>query len=315
MIGKIDTEQVIKAYESGLTIREIANNLGISYELVRKKLKSAKVKWNRNYVSDLTSDQVENILHRFDTGESIKKIASWYELSPPAISRLLKAYNREIIPLNRKYDILRATPLNSVQRQILVGHLLGDGHVYADTFKGHNKISISHCKKQEQYFHWKIAMFDPFVNCYRENIDKNGNIQLNATSICHQDIDYFRNIFYTKDRIKIVPKNIDMFLTPLSLAVWIQDDGNLNNGVNMRIATMNFTQHENYILQDYLKQIFDLRSKVMGFKYKGKQYWQLTMNKENTQKLSDIIREHVVESMKYKIMSKSSTTTCRTSKE
>lgn len=308
MIGK--SEEIIAAYESGLTIREIANNLGASYESIRKVLKAAKIKWHRNYVSDLAPDQVTDIIKKFDKGETINKIAQWYELSPPAISRLLRANNRTPIAIFRKYDILRATPLNSIQRQVLVGHLLGDGHVYSDTEKGHNKISISQCKKQEQYFHWKVAMFDPFVNTYRENVGKDGNIQLNATSICHQDVDYFRNIFYTKDRIKIVPKNLDMFLTPLALAVWIQDDGNLNAGVNMRIASMNFTENENYILRDYLNQVFDLRAKVMGFKYKGKQYWQLTLNKENTQKLSDLIRDHIVECMEYKIMPKSSTTTC-----
>lgn len=309
MIGK--TEEIVIAYESGLTIHEIAKNLEASYESIRKILKGAKVKWHRNYISDLAQDQVNTILKKFDDGESIKKIADWYELSPPAISRLLKANNRTTIELSRKYNILRATPLNSVQRQVLVGHLLGDGHVYSDTKKGHNKISISHCKAQEQYFHWKIAMFDPFVNCYRESVDKDGNIQLNATSICHQDIDYFRTIFYNKERIKIVPKNLDIFMTPLTLAVWIQDDGNLNAGVNMRIATMNFTEYENYMLRDYLNQVFDLRSKVMGFRYKGKQYWQLTLNKENTQKLSDLIREHIVECMKYKIMPLESSTTTR----
>ena len=77
----------------------------------------------------------------------------------------------------------------------------------------------------------------------------------------------------------------------------------------MRISSMNFTEQENYKLQDYLKRCFDLRSKVMGYKYKGVQYWMLTLNKENTQKLSDIIRPYVVDCMKYKLMPESSTTT------
>lgn len=310
MKEKLDLVQIVSAYEAGLTIREIAINLNTSYETTRQILKQAKVKWRKTYLSDFTSAQIQDIIERFDNNESIKSIAKWYEISSPAISKLLKANNREPIFIGRKYDILRTVPLNSIQRQILTGHLLGDGHCYSDNPKGNCKILISQCKAQEQYFHWKVAMFDPFVNSYRENVDKkSGKIQLNATSICHPDINYFREMFYNKDRIKIIPNNLDIFLTPLALAVWIQDNGNLNQSVNMRIATMSFTEHENYMLQDYLRRCFDLRSKVMGFKYKSKQYWQLTLNKENTQKLSNLIREHVIECMKYKIMPDSSTTT------
>lgn len=308
MDQKLDTKQIVIAYEGGLTIREIAKNCNSNYETIRKILKTAKVKWNRNYLSDLTSEQIKKILQEFDSGKTVKEIATWYEFSPPAISRLLKANNRTPVDISRKYDILRQTPLNSFQKQILVGHLLGDGHVYAEG-NGDNKVSISHCKAQEQYFHWKITMFDPFVNTFRENIDKDGNIQLNATTIVHKDVNFFRKIFYNEQRIKVLPDNLDIFLTPLALAVWIQDDGSLNSGVNMRISSMNFTEQENYKLQDYLKRCFDLRSKVMGYKYKGVQYWMLTLNKENTQKLSDIIRPYVVDCMKYKLMPESSTTT------
>jgi hypothetical protein len=73
---------------------------------------------------------------------------------------------------------------------------------------------------------------------------------------------------------------------------------------------MSFTYEENIILQNMLLSVFNIKSKVMGFKYKEKQYWQITLNKKNTQKLSDLIREYVIESMIYKIMPCSSTTGC-----
>ena len=49
-----------------------------------------------------------------------------------------------------------------------------------------------------------------------------------------------------------IPKNLDMYFTPLALAVWIQDDGNLNEGVNMRICSMGFTKKDNEDLVDDL---------------------------------------------------------------
>lgn len=301
-------ETFIKQYEAGLTIRQIAEHNDMSYESVRKILKD-KVKWKRNYVSDFADNQIKKALLMFDSGKSVKEIAKWFEISPPAVGRLLKSNNRNPDYSGRRYEILRATPISFIQKQFIVGHLLGDGCLYRDGKNSLYKISISQKKAHEQYFHWKIAMLDPFVNTWRENKDKRKNsVMLNATSICHSDLKFFAESFYTKDRVKVIPKNLDMFLTPLSLAVWIMDDGNLNSGVNMRIATMSFSYEEHLLLQNYLKGVFGLKSKIMGFKYKGKEYNQLTLNKVNTQKLSDIIRPYVVDCMKYKLMSESSTT-------
>lgn len=309
-------KDIVKLYEAGLTIKEISERVKLSYETTRQILKSQKVKWRKNYVSDFTQDQINKIIEKFDSGETIESIAKWYEISPPAISRLLKANNRQATPIKRKYDLLRQTPINSIQKQFLVGTLLGDGCLYKDNIKANYKLSFGHCIAQEQYFHWKIAMMDPFINTFRKSEDKRGNsTMLQTTTISHKDFNKFGDMFYDESRIKHVPDNLDMYFTPLTLAVWVQDDGNLKSGINMRIASMGFTKEENEKLKDYIKRCFDLDCKVMEYKYKSKLYYQLTFNKINTQKLSDIIRPHVVECMKYKIMPESSTTTCQTPKK
>jgi hypothetical protein len=302
-------KEISNFYESGLTIKEIAEKLHISYEKTRQILKNQKVKFRKKYVSDFTQDQIKDIVNKFDNGETIKNIANWYEISAPAISRILKANNREPVSSSRKYDILRETPINSIQKQIIVGTLLGDGCLHKDSPNGNFKLSFSHCKAQSPYFFWKIAMLDPFINTHREYEDKRGNsTMLQTATICHKDLNYFANMFYDSSRVKHVPKNLDIYMTPLCLAVWFQDDGNLKSGVNARLATMGFTEEENYILRDYLKRCFDINSNVMKYTYKNKEYSQININKENTQKLSDIIRPHVVECMQYKLMPQSSTT-------
>jgi len=304
----MNNKDLVTLYESGLTIKEISDRTKIGYEAVRKILKQENVKWRKNYMSDFTPDQLQSMLDKHDKGMSVKEIADWYEISSSPIVKWLKANKREVICSMRKYDILRQTPLNSIQKQILVGKLLGDGCLYKDTAKQSYKLSFGHCKKQEQYFHWNVTMWDPFINNYRENVDKRGNsIMLQTTTICHQDFNQFGKMFY-QGKIKSIPKNLDMYFTPLALAVWIQDDGNLNEGVNMRICSMGFTKKDNEDLVDYLKRCFNLDATVAPYKYKGVGYWMIALNKINTQKLSDIIRPHVVESMKYKLMPESSTT-------
>lgn len=305
----MEDKEIAQLYESGLNIRQIADKINSSYESVRKILKKQKVKWRKNYVSDFTKDQIQNIIKRYQNKESIKKIAAWYEISPPAIAKLLKANNIDVEYNGRKYDILRQTPINSIQKQLIVGTLLGDGCLTKHSKNGNFCLSISQCEKQAQFFHWKIAMMDPFINGWYRSVDKRRNsVMLQTKTITHQDLNMFGNMFYDHNRIKHVPDNLDIYLTPLALAIWIMDDGHLNAGVNMRICSLSFSKEENEKLQSYLKRCFDLNSKVMEVKKYSKSYYQLTLNKENTQKLSDIIRPHVVDCMKYKLMPESSTT-------
>lgn len=299
-----------KLYNDGYSIKEIAEITNLSYEILRKYLKN-KVKWRKNYISDLNENDVKDILKLFDDGKPIHEIAKLYNYSSPAISKLLKAHNKKIISTKRKYDLLREVPLNNFQKQIIIGSILGDGCVSKHSEKG-AYLSFSHSIKQKEYFYWKKAYLDPFIN--NDYLTKDNCIQ--CKTIVHKELNKYLNLFYTKDRIKIIPKNIDLYLSPLALAIWIMDDGNLNAGVNMRIATMSFTYEENELLKNALKSVFDLNAKVMGFKYRDKQYWQITLNKFNTAKLSNIVRPYIIESMKYKIMSpESSTTTCQTTKD
>lgn len=298
-----DLSLAIQLYKEGLTIKEIAIKTQCSYETIRKYLKG-KVQWRKRYLSDLKNDEVNDILKLFDNGLSIKNIAKLYSFSSPAISRLVRANNRVPICSSRKYNLLRAVPFNKKHKEFIVGHMLGDGCIYRDGKNSLYKMTISHSNKQEQYFHWKIAIMDPFVNCWRENTDKRKNsIMLNSTTICHQEFNKYAKLFYDDQRIKHVPPDIANYITPFGLAVWIMDDGNLNAGVNIRIATMCFTYDENIILRNMLKSVFNIRSKVMEYKYRGKLYYQITINKRNSQILSDLIREYVIESMQYKLMS------------
>lgn len=302
-MAQIDGDAVAVLYNSGLTIREIAEKCKVSYEMIRISLKKNDVKWRRNYLTDLSEQQVQSILNRFDSGETIETIAAGESFSPPAIQRLIRAHGRIAVSASKKFDILRETPLNAIQKQFLVGKVLGDGCLYREG-NGKYKLSFGHSLKQEEYFHWCCMMMDPFINNFRTNVDKRGNsTMLQTASICHQDFKYFANMFYNEDRIKHIPlKGLDIFLTPLALAVWIQDDGNLNAGCNMRICSQGFTEEEQYLLRDYLKQCFDIRSKVLGYRMKGKEYFNLTLNKENTQKLSDTVRPFTHSSMLYKLM-------------
>jgi hypothetical protein len=247
--------------------------------------------------------QIGDVLRSFDNNMSIINIARNLNIKIFRVNEILKNNNRKIL----KREEIKNINIEDIQKQIIVGTVLGDGCLYKT---GHNfTLSFSHCEKQKEYFYWKLEMLSPFISNFSINIDKRGNsIMHHGTTISHKDLNFFGEIFYDQNRIKHIPRDLEKYLTPIALAVWILDDGNLNEEVNMRIASMGFTKEENYMLIDYLKRCYDLDSDIRYYNRKDKIYPLIVLDKENTQKLSDIIRPYVVDSMKYKLMSESSTT-------
>lgn len=59
-----------------------------------------------------------------------------------------------------------------------------------------------------------------------------------------------------------------------------------------------FSFEENTILKNILKDKFNIETKIS----KTKSYFYLLLNKENTIKLNNIIKDHVIKCMKYKLI-------------
>jgi phage antirepressor YoqD-like protein len=296
----INEQQIIKLYKiNKLTIVEIAKQLQLKKWLVRKILIDNNVDWNRKYISDFTDDQINDIVAQHSSGIAIKNISKQYQISAPAISRILQSNNIQIINSTHKYDDLRIIAITDLQKQFIVGTILGDGCLSRDTEKSNYKLSFGHCEKHKEYFDWKMSIMIPFITHSHKSIDKRGNsIMWQAGTISHPGFNKFANDFYDNNRVKIIPTNLDQYFTPLALAVWIMDDGNLNAKVNMRIASMGFTEQDNYLLQNYLYRTFNLQVKLRI----SEGYASIWINKVNTQILSDIIRPYIVPCMSYKIM-------------
>ena len=66
-------------------------------------------------------------------------------------------------------------------------------------------------------------------------------------------LNYYKNLFYKSDGLKIVPSNIQELLTPRGLAYWILDDGSLQNK-GLYLNTYGFNN------QDVLKLKFSLEN-------------------------------------------------------
>ncbi len=194
--------------------------------------------------------------------------------------------------MDKKFKILKASPFSFTQEQIIVGSLLGKGRIINSYFEFYHP--------NQDFFQWKCSQFKGYINVTRNT----------AKTINHQQLSKFSKLFY--DNHKKIITQIDKWMTPLALAIWVSDDGKLKVD-NMRIGSIQFSEQENYKLRDLLKQCFNLNSKIMGYKMKQKEYFQIVLNKENTNKLSKIVYPYIHSSMKY-MLPESSETTCQMSK-
>lgn len=122
--------------------------------------------------------------------------------------------------------------LNQNQRGILVGLLLGDGHLETQNDGKTYRLKIEHSAVQAKYVNWLYEQFKLWVLTSPQEKTKvvNGKTTQNYwfNTISHAGFRFYAQQFYGGKK-RIVPKMIYKLLTPISLAVWFMDDGSIKS--------------------------------------------------------------------------------------
>jgi hypothetical protein len=149
--------------------------------------------------------------------------------------------------------------------------LLGDGHIQkrsltgplalarARFMYGQSSVRIQHFN----YFNHILELFKPYLSKdfklkTRSFVDKRTNnsySSVNFATLSLPCFNYYKNLFYNSDNLKIVPSNIQELLTPRGLAYWIMDDGSLQNK-GLHLNTYGFTNQEVLNLKFTLENLF-----------------------------------------------------------
>ncbi|MFH1959250.1 MAG: LAGLIDADG endonuclease [Patescibacteria group bacterium] len=157
--------------------------------------------------------------------------------------------------------------LSNLQQQVLIGTLLGDGHL--ERSGKFVRLKIDHSEKQSEYVWWKYQIFKNFVpsppryiQVFDQRYDKVYQHCRFATKSL-QILENFYNLFYLRQK-KVLPKKITQLLsTPQSLAVWYMDDGARRTDCNaLRLHTNSFTMPEQKVLQEVLLKNFKIKTKI-----------------------------------------------------
>lgn len=165
-----------------------------------------------------------------------------------------KKLQKKWIPLKQR---LR---LNSKQKSVLIGSLLGDGTLRLGERAINVNLKMEHGLQQKEYLWWKYQIFKNWVFTepklsfrYKENGDKYLKSWWFRT-VRHPILTKYWKEFYQKGK-KVVPDLIKEYLNPLTLAVWIMDDGSYNKKT-VDISTYSFSFKDIKRLQEALKENF-----------------------------------------------------------
>ena len=191
--------------------------------------------------------------------------------------------------------------------QVVFGMLLGDSSIYYDKRSGSNNICIqtSQGEKQLDYLKMKQSLFgEQFFKIYKCKSGYCDNVVYKGCLSTDYNISkaVLENCFINNKKT-ITPAMLK-YITPLSLAIWYMDDGNLKHkydscSPSIIISTCGFSKNENELLIDMLRNNFGIECNLRREKNK---YWSIYITTEGTKKFLKLITQYIPPCMRYKTL-------------
>ena len=184
--------------------------------------------------------------------------------------------------------------LTQFQKSVIIGSLLGDGHLR--TFPGRKNalLEINHSFKQKDYVDWRYGVLENVSASPPKARKGNGKrIAYRFHSKQLPELSEFYRLFYGSGR-KAIPDGLTF--DPITLAVWYIDDGSKCSEENYYLNT------QQYSFEDQQKLIRMLRCLRLETRLnRDKIYWRLRFIVSSLPRLKELIQPHLIPSMYYKL--------------
>lgn len=288
---KINYKQIEINYKKGFSDRKNAINVGCSKATVRNWRLKNNLDSNFLPTKEKALDK-EKFLKLYNEGLTDLKIAIILNRSEKTVNSLR---NRLKLKSNRSHDI----EITKEIEEILVGTLLGDSYIRCIANSKEKKLSITgqlifgHSTKQLEFVFWKwknlISLFNKKPKYIRQKRKDKINYSFYCYSVSSISLKKYHKIFY-KNWVKIIPKNINEYLTPLGLAVLFMDDGYKGP----YICLNNF---DDISLQNFQKALYK-NWKIDSSITKRKEIY---ISAKSRKIFEDLIKPYIIPTMTYKL--------------
>lgn len=194
----------------------------------------------------------------------------------------------------RKGILKQELVLSEFQKQVLTGYLLGDGHIETWNNSQVARLKVEQGLVQKDFVDWLFDVFGEFVKTPPRLKEK--SVYFNTLSSSQFYV--FHRIFYLNGK-KIIPNDLNLLLTPISLAIWFMGDGSVkSNETNGRIInTHAFSEAEVNKICLLLKEKFSLQASIR----RQKDGLQIYISAKSAIIFKDLIAKHLLPSFYYKL--------------
>lgn len=192
--------------------------------------------------------------------------------------------------------------LSKLQREILVGILLGDATLETQGNGRTSRLKVEQGLKHKPYVEHLYNVFREWVLTpprIRKIEIRNKTYQNVAFStVSHPAFRFYNHQFYQDGR-KVVPRLIHRWLTPRNIAYWYMDDGSIRSRQSKGVIfnTQGFSHIDVQRLCAVLRDRFGLE----GILRRQREGWQIYISGRSYEKLVDTIRPSLINSMLYKL--------------
>jgi hypothetical protein len=197
--------------------------------------------------------------------------------------------------------------LQPEQRHLLIGSLLGDGCLRFPGRSHHANLTVEHGEEQKEYVWYKYERLREWVLTPPRNVvrtyHKDRTRSLGSwrfSTITHPVFTDYHTLFY-RDGAKVVPSNLcDLVEDPLTLAIWLMDDGSKNKDV-LFLSTQNFTSQEQQQLCECLRRRFGIDATVNFHSHgKTRKLYRIRLTRAGSLQAARLVAPYVVASLSYK---------------
>ena len=183
----------------------------------------------------------------------------------------------------------------------MVGTLLGDS--YGERRSGGVRLVLQQESSNVGYMMWFHKYLAERGYCREKEpkkekrIGKGGKVRYyyRVRTYTYGNLGWLYDLFYDNKK-KVIRKELEEWINPLSLAIWIMDDGGRVSG-GLKLATNGFEKGEVELLRDMLNRKLRLETSINR---SGKD-WVIYVPKRNMEKLAGLVRGYIHETMRYKL--------------
>jgi len=254
-------------------------------------------------LADLTKEMLE---HDYQVELLTQKEIAWkYNTSETKVWSLMQKWNIPRI-FNRQYLRRGALSLTSLQKELLVGTLCGDGTINKDP-SGSCLFYVSHSTNQLDLLTWKADLLQDWIpptyhykvieEGYRSEKDPEKKFyRVEFHTMVAPVFTELYYLFYGTGKKEITSTILDQ-MTPLSLAVWFMDDGGYST--NSLDINGHWSDTTKALIIDWFKNRWNIDIKIRDYKHNSGTD-RITFSVTESVKFASLIFEHVIPSMRYK---------------